>query len=105
MEWWVWPVGVWSSTLCRAPGSVTGLADQPGVSLVWLQASQRPWPLPAVVGPSLNHEMMWSSCRMGASQYGVRQTSSLTWMKRRSPGGKNRAFESIAIKSPVTGAV
>ncbi len=43
----MWPVGVVSSMVCRGPGR--GMAVQPGVSLVWLQASQSPAPLVLVV--------------------------------------------------------
>ena len=59
-------VGVWSSVVCRGPEWVW--VDQPGVSLVWLQAWQRPWPLVAVVVPLWCQGVMWSRWRMGASQ-------------------------------------
>ena len=71
VEWYVWPVGVRSFTVWRVTcltrggpsgkhvgsgsgaveGTGTGVELQPGLSLVWLQASQSPWPLAAVVSP------------------------------------------------------
>ena len=92
MERYTWPVGVLSSIVCLPPAMVSGTdlrsdtnsgpaaggesvsdgvsvwAFQPGVSLVWLQASQSPAPLVVVVVPPVCQGMMWSRWRMGASQ-------------------------------------
>lgn len=46
---------------------------------------------------------MWSWWRLGASQYGVRQASSLARMNRRNPAGKSRARESMPTRSPLLG--
>ena len=44
-----WPVGVSVTTVCvrHSPGggAASGLARQPGSSLVWLPRTQSPWPL------------------------------------------------------------
>ncbi|KQQ84521.1 hypothetical protein ASF64_19875 [Arthrobacter sp. Leaf137] len=86
-------------------GTGTGVELQPGLSLVWLQASQSPWPLEAVVPPPWRQGVMWSWWRMGASQYGVRQVSSRIWRKRLSPAGKSLALASKPTSSPLPGAV
>ena len=117
----MWPLGVVSWMPCLALpgplvppgtlvpagafGALAGCALQPGDSFVWLQASQSPAPLPAVVAPPPCQGTIWSRCRMGASQYGVRHVSSRASMNRRSPAGKSLARESIATNSPEPGAV
>ena len=46
------PAAVESGWAKSGPGGlVSRVAAQPGSSLVWLQAAQRPWPLSALVGP------------------------------------------------------
>ena len=73
--------------------------------MAWLQDSQSPWILLAVVGPPLRCGRIWSRCRMGALHHGVRQIWSRAVIKRANEAGTKRALDSIAIRSPEDGAV
>ncbi|MEN8705875.1 MAG: hypothetical protein ABF306_07045, partial [Nocardioides marinisabuli] len=74
----------------------TVVAVKPGASLAWLQASQSPCPLVALVGPPAWSGTTWSWWRMGASHHGVRHDWSRRSMKSPRLAGKARARESIA---------
>ena len=68
MLWWRVPVGVVVRMTVMSSGRWLVVVVQPGVSLVWLQRSQRPWALSGVVGPPLACRVAWSMCLMGAPQ-------------------------------------
>ena len=98
--------------MCRCPvGVVVVIAPpwtrvaQPIVSFARLQAAQQPLPLRRSVSPPLLTARAWSVCRIGASQYGVRQNWSRAMRNIRATCGKSRLRASVPASSAVVASV